>query len=681
MFKIENVICIGILAMTQILVFPCTAKPVDTIYIYVATNGSDQNPGTMNKPFASLERARDAVRNLKQSRGLPPGGVTVQIRGGTYYLTRTFELAEKDSGTKQSPIVYRQYNNEEVRLLGGKEITGFSPVKNPAILARLDKAVQGKILQADLKALGITDYGAIKTRGYAIQRPSAGLEFFFQNRPMTLARWPNKDWSKIAATPAGQNSGKFTYEGDRPRRWANADDIWLHGYWTWDWADTYAKVKSINTQTREIMTQEPQHVFGYKTGQRYYALNILEELDEPGEWYLDRKSGILYFWPPAPLNQGKAVVSMLSTIILLNNVSFATFQGISFECCRGIAVEVRGGSNNLIAGCTVRNIGTTAVNIDGGSMNGIVGCDIYQCGESGIRLSGGDRKTLTPAGNYAVNNQIHDYSLWVRTYQPGIAVYGVGNRISNNLIYNAPHIAIMLHGNDHTIEFNEIHHVCMETSDAGAFYMGRDYSQRGNVIRYNYFHELGSRNVQAIYLDDFTSGTTVYGNVIYKAARGVLIGGGRDNTVRNNIFVEVKNAVYIDARGLNWAKTFFNGMDTTLTDGLAAINYKEPPYSLRYPELLKLYDKNPALPEGNSIVNNIAYEGKWLELLDGVTDKIVKIEGNLFGVDPGFVDPKIKNFQLRKDSPAYKLGFKQIPMERIGLFKDQYRKTLPTSRI
>jgi parallel beta-helix repeat protein len=679
MLKIKKNMFTGILALTLVFNFSHTADSVDTIDLYVATNGSDQNPGTIHRPFASLERARDAVRNLKQSCGLPAGSATVQIRGGTYYLAKTFELTEDDSGTKQSPIIYRQYNNEEVRLLGGKEITGFSPVNNPEILERLGKAVRGKILQADLKVLGITDFGEISARGFAIQVSLAGIELFFQNKPMTLARWPNNDWSKIAATPAGQSGGKFTYEGDRPNGWAKADDIWLHGYWTWDWADTYAKVKSINIKTREIMTQEPHHVFGYKTGQRYYALNILEELDEPGEWYLDRKSGILYFWPPAPLDQGKAVVSILPTIISMNNVSHVTIQGITLECCRGIAVDVKGGTNNSLAGCTLRNIGTNAVNIDGGSMNGIVGCDIYNCGDSGIRLSGGDRKTLTPAGNYAINNQIHDFSRWVRTYQPGISVYGVGNRVSNNLIYNSPHIAIMLHGNDHTIEFNEIHHVCMETSDAGAFYMGRDYSQRGNVIRYNYFHELGTADVQAIYLDDYTSGTTVYGNVVYKAGRGVLIGGGRDNTVRNNIFVDVKNAIHLDARGLSWAKTLFNGTDTMLIDGLNAIKFREPPYSKRYPELLKLYDRNPALPEGNSIVNNIAYGGKWLELLDGVTDKVVRIEGNLFGVDPGFVDQKKKNFQLRKDSPAYKLGFQRIPMEKIGLYKDKYRKTLPST--
>src|SRR6185369_15926793 len=407
--------------------------------------------------------------------------------------------------------------------------------------------------------------------------PSA-LELFFNSKPLTLARWPNNGWEKIAATPAGQKGGRFIYNGDRPTRWSKADDIWLHGYWTWNWADSYVKVAALNSATREIITREPHGVYGYKTGGRYYALNIMEELDEPGEWYLDRKTGILYFWPPEPILQSKTFVSILPTIITLRNASHVTIQGMTIEYCRGTAVTVAGGSNNRIAGCTIRNVGNDAVKIDGGIKNGVQSCEIYQCGESGVTLSGGDRKTLTAAGNFAVNNRIHDFSQWGRTYNPGIAINGVGNLIANNQIYNAPHTAILLHGNEHVIEYNEIHHVCLETSDAGAFYMGRDYSERGNFIRYNYFHDLNMGDVQAIYLDDFASGTNVYGNVVHKAGRGLMIGGGRNNDVRNNIFIQCNIAIHIDARGKGGdSQKYFNGKDTSLTDRLAAVRFKDLP--------------------------------------------------------------------------------------------------------
>ncbi len=653
----------------------CAAVAPPQKQFIVATTGNDHNPGTLNKPFATLERARDAIRELKLRGGLPTGGVTVSIRGGTYALAKTFELSEQDAGTQTAPIVYRPYRNEDVHLAGGKEISGFTPVTDSAIINRLDKSARDHVLQVDLLTHGITDFGGLNPRGIGKQSIPSALELFFNDKPMTLSRWPNTGWTKIAATPAGPKGGRFTYKGNRPSRWAQAEDIWLHGYWTWDWADSYVNVQAIDTRNREIVTKEPHGAYGYKPEGRYYAFNILEELDEPGEWYLDRKSGILYFWPPAPITRGKAIVSRLPTVIALRATSHVTIQGITVECCRGTAITVAGGTDNRIAGCTIRNAGTDAVKIAGGARNGVVGCDIYQCGECGIRLGGGDRKKLLPAGNYVVNTRIHDISQWVRTYVPGIAIDGVGNRIANNLIYNAPHSAILLHGNDHLIEYNEIHHACLETADSGAFYMGRDYAERGNVVRFNYFHHLNMGDVQAIYLDDFTSGTTVYGNVIHKAGRGVFISGGRDNIIRNNIFVDCdKYAIHLDARGLAGSKKYFDGTDTTLTDRLKAVNYKEPPYRTRYPGLTTLYDGNPAQPEGNVFANNIVYRCKLLELTNGLTTRDVTLEGNLVEGDPIFVDYGRNDFQLKPTSPAFKLGFKRIPMEKIGLFKNEFRK-------
>jgi len=118
----------------------------------VAVDGNDRNPGTETQPFATLERARDAVRELKKSRGLPKGGVAVFLRGGVYRIEKTFALSEEDSGTEAAPVVYRSYPNEEVRLVGGKEIGGFQPVKDAAVLRRIPEEARGHVLQADLKA-------------------------------------------------------------------------------------------------------------------------------------------------------------------------------------------------------------------------------------------------------------------------------------------------------------------------------------------------------------------------------------------------------------------------------------------------------------------------------------------------------------------------------------------------
>ena len=640
---------------------------------HVAPTGDDRNPGNKLKPFATLERARDAIRVLKKAGGLPKGGVTVWVRGGIYTIASTLELTADDSGAKDAPIVYRVFEGEDARLVGGKEIAFFEPVRDPKILRRLDEGCRDKILQADLKARGITDFGRITARGFRWDPHPAGLELFFQDKPMTLARWPNGDWAEIAEVPAGKNGGKFTYEGDRPKRWTEVNDVWVHGYWRYDWADSYNKVESIDTETREIVIQEPQSIYGYRASQRYYALNILEELDEAGEWYLDRKTGILYFWPPSPLNKGKTFVSLLEEpVVALRDVSYVTLRSFIIECSRGNGVEITGGFHNTIAGCTIRNIGNAAICVSGGRENGVVACDLYEIGDGGIILDGGDRLTLTPAGNYAKNNHIHDFGRLVRTYQPAIAISGVGNRVSHNLIHNSPHIGIWLHGNEHIIEFNDIHHVCLETTDVGAFYMGRDLTERGNIVRHNYFHELPKGGRHSIYLDDFAGGTTVYGNVFYDTDEAIYINSGRGNIIKNNIFVSCAPAVFIwDSRG---AKFWFDGTDTTLTDRLEAVNYKQPPYILRYPILGTIMDDEPAAPKFNKIVRNVCFRGYWLKTTKNLDVTILEIKDNLTEGDPGFVDPAGKNFQLKDDSPAYKFGFKRIPMEKIGLYKDKYRK-------
>ena len=631
---------------------------------FVSTTGSGNNPGTREKPFASLERARDAVRSLKKS-----GPVTVWIRGGVYPLKQSFTLTAEDSGTETSPITYRASEGEEVRLIGGMEIKGFKPVTDPAILSRLDESARGKVLQLDLKALGITDFGQMTPRGFGRAITPAGLELFFDDKPMTVARWPNDGWEKIAAAP---EAGKFTYDGDRPKGWKPSDDIWVHGYWTWDWADSYERIKAIDTEARTIETYPPHGVYGYKAGKRYYFLNVLEELDQPGEWYLDRASGILCFWPPG---KGRAYVSLLENpLISMNGVSHVTMRGLNLSYTRGTGIEIKGGDHVLIAGCNLRNIGTVGISLEGGSKNGVLSCDISQTGDGGIKLDGGDRTTLTPGENFATNNHIYDFNRWCRTYRPAVLLSGCGNLVSHNLMHDSPHTAIMFNGNEHVMEFNEIHDVCMETSDAGGIYTGRDFSWRGNIIRYNYLHHLGTGDVRAIYIDDDASDVRIFGNLLYKAKMGVCIGGGRDCAVENNVFVDCRPSVFLDARGMNWAKGTVDGF---MKERLEAMPYRESPWKERYPELLTLYDDEPGAPKYNSVARNVSFGGKWLQIIDPICEKLTTFEGNLVDQDPGFVDPSNENFQLRDDSPAYKLGFKRIPVERIGLYMDEYRTKLP----
>lgn len=695
------------------LMVQCSANR-DKITFYVSPNGSDNWSGRESKvgkedgPFLTLTKALAAVADLRAAKAWPTGGVAILLRGGDYAVNSSITLDSTISGTADSPLVIKPFKEEIVRFLGGRMVSGFVPAADPAIFGIPPDLARQQIYQLDLKSLGITDYGQITPRG------GPGLELFLNGQRMPLARWPNTGWAEIAdvpqsgnlvyagnlphkrfGIPVGRHYGRITYEGDRPDRWSNAGEIFLHGYWTWDWFDEYLQVDSIDTLKNEIIIKPPHSRYGYAKKQKFYALNIPQELDSPGEWYLNRKSGILYFWPPEPIESATAVLSLLDEpVFRLRNVEHVILQGLTIESSRNNGVVVDGGEGNLIAGCTFRLLGDVAVRINGGHHNGVQSCDIFDVAAGGISLDGGDRKSLTPGNNFADNNHIHHYSTWIRTYQAAISIGGVGNRISHNLIHDAPHSGIILTGNEHLIEYNEMYNLAQETGDVGAFYMGRDWTQRGNIIRNNYFHDLlgpGLHGVQAVYLDDWTSGTTVVGNIFVRAGRGVMIGGGRDNLVENNLFIDCRPAVHVDSRGLGWAKYYFDGTTNTLFERMDAMNYRQPPYSERYPELLSLYDDDPAVAKNNVITRNVSIGGRWLDLFNDLDLSIVHCSDNLIvnpekeyvneqdvilqnGIDP---DKLIRDdFQFGNNSQAIKLGYKNIPVSRIGLYKDNYRKSL-----
>lgn len=662
-----------------------TSEKRSELTLFVAKNGDDTwsgrlaapNAAQTDGPFATLERARNEIRKIKRTEKMPEGGITVELHEGMYQLKQPFELSVEDSGSADAPIVYSAQQGEEVRLVGGKVVTGFEPVTDSSILERLPPKARDKVLQADLRALGITDFGKVK---------GGGLELFFENKPMTLARWPNEGFIDIVDLVGdepidvrgtkGDKIGKFVYEGERPKRWVGEKDAWVHGYWFWDWADQRHKIESIDTERHVISVVPPYHSYGYRKGQYFYGFNILAELDTPGEWYLDRETGILYFWPPEAIEQSQPMVSVIKTLVNMKEVEYVTFSDITFEVARGTAITIAGGTHTRVVGCTLRNLGSWAVRISGGTHNGVVSCDIYGTGNGGVALKGGERKQLKPAEHYAENNHIHHYGRWNRMYQPGISMSGVGNSVTHNLIHNAPHMAISFSGNDHIIEFNEIHNVCYESNDAGAMYSGRDWTMRGTVIRYNFLHHIKGfkgRGCVGVYLDDMFCGTKLYGNVFYRVTRAAFIGGGRDCIVENNIFVDCNPALHIDARAMGWASYHVN---TTMTKRLQAMPYKSELWRKRYPKLVNILEDEPAVPKGNIVARNIFQGGKWDDV-HGQARPYVTFEDNFIDEDVHFVEKPPKSFQLRDDSPAYKLGFKRIPIAKIGLYKDEHRTSLP----
>lgn len=723
-----------------VLLQGCFSGPKE---FYVALDGQAGNPGTAKRPFASLEVAQEAVRNLKAKKGLPQGGIKINIKGGIYPISETLQFTKEDAGTSDKPVIWQAHQNEEVILTGGKVISQFTKVQDPQILHRLPKDSRPYVLQAALKVHGVTHYGELKNTGFGNPIEPTALEVFFKGKPMTLARYPNEGWMNIVdvpqtgdlkyqgdvanpgamfdGIPGGRHYGRFTYEGNRPSRWQAQEDIWMHGYWTWDWADMYQKIEHIDLSKKEIYLAEPYHHYGFRKGQRYYFLNVLEELDRPGEWYLDRTTGILYFWPPETMQANDVLVSVLEApMIRMEEAAHIRFHRMIMEATRGTALEIQGGTHITFAGCTFRNIGNNAIWIEGGTNHKIQSCDIYETGDGGIYLDGGIRKSLTPGNHQVVNCHIHHYSRLNRTGRPAVTMKGVGNTLSHTHIHDAPHMGVWFQGNEHVLEYNEINDVAIETGDVGAFYIGRDWTCRGNIIRHNYFHHLegpGLHGVMAVYLDDWSSGTTIYGNVFYQSGRSAFVGGGRNNTIENNLFIACAPSVHVDARGLGWGSFYFDResehFQSTLFDRMDDMNFRNSPFSEKYPELLTLYEDEPAVPKYNRIIRNVSFGGRWLDLYDGLDLETVTIESNviadtvlikwvevsgepphlysredekikklleahnnrIFKGNPGIKDIEGEDFNLSEDSPAFEIGFRPIPFDKIGLIKDDFRKS------
>lgn len=660
--------------------------------LYVALDGDDEASGTVDQPLATLEGARDLLRRMREEDGgLPEGGVIVWIREGIYERASPFTLTEEDSGDFFAQVTYSAYPGDEVRISGGISINALSisdvtEATEPDIWARLDAAARGNVVQVDLATHITEDYGELTDRGFGFWSGGpAALELFIDQLPMQLARWPDADEAfPFATVVAAIDDVSFTYDGDRPDRWGSASDVWFHGYWMHMWADKHMSAGSIDTSSQTItLTDIPG--YGIADDQPYYALNLLEEITVPGEWYLDRGTGILYLWPPSALEEAEIVVSLMESPLLeLSGASYITVADITFEAGRAELIRIDGGQDNLIERCTLRNAGLEGAIVDGQN-NGLNRCEIAETGNGGVRLSGGDRPGLSRARNFVRNCHIHDFSRWTWTYTPGVYLDGVGFEISHNLIHDAPHTAILFRGNEHFIDYNEIYDVCIWSSDAGAIYSGRDWGFRGNRVQYNFIHHIDSNfegyGTHGIYLDDCVSGIRVYGNVLYEiSGNAIQHGGGRDDLMENNVIARCGVALAADSRGIS--RIVNDGSDWDLLQKIIDMDYQSEPWSTTYPELAAIpnswgevsaADATWLYPEGSVFSRNVCFANdEYMTSVDyggtGTFDKYAEIAENLEDVDPLFVDEENLDLTLSTESPAYDIpDFVTIPFNQIGI--------------
>ena len=581
--------------------------------LYVSPIGNDSNAGTKEAPLATMSGARDALRRLRG--GMPSSeSYEVIFAPGEYCVNETIRFDMRDSGVGDGRIVYRAQQHRTVRFYGGKRLKGFAPVSDKTILAKLPSEAWGRVLQCDLHANDVDNLGDQLPAYGDFFTPRPWIDVYCNGRRMHLARWPKNEYLRPKSLiEPGELYGKSSileYDASRHERWQNAEEPWLFGYFRYLWADGTVKIAKIDPQTHTITTDwsycggplgSMDSTGGLPNGGiKYYAFNLLEELSEPGEFFISRKNKMLYFIPPSGvvLDELQVEIAMFDKpVIELYGVSNLAFRDIDFDMARFNAMTLERCDACAVTGCRLTRFGGDAISISGSTNCRIADCELAWLDRGGIIAKGGERETLTHGNLVIENNRIHHFGCVNNTYVPAVDIAGCGNRIAHNLIYHAPSTAIHVSGNEQIIEYNEVHSVVMESDDQGAIDIYGCPSYRGNIFRYNWFHDIGKRKkslaaagVNGIRLDDAICGQEVYGNIFERASEGnfggVQINCGRDNRIHDNLFLDCHY-------GISTGYCPFNCVWDDLRAGRKKPEHiRNDLYFTRYPELKNVLDPN-----------------------------------------------------------------------------------------
>jgi len=520
--------CVG-LAVLGFAVLPLFGDHASAANFYVATNGSDAALGTLAQPFATLEKARDSMRSN--------GAGTVYVRGGNYFRTTAFALTSTDSGS-----TWRNFPGETPVIIGGRPLTNFQTWHTNVM---------------------VTD---VSTQGFG----NHFTQLLMNGVRQRLARYPNyvggigTNNYKFVSAGGGGSKTQFGYNAGDLHNYAHPTELQAFVFVGTFCGNSIVPVASIDAENH-VVHLSTSVIGGENISDlnRYYIQNALEELDQPGEWYLDANSRYLYFWPIKEITTDDLVYAPVATNLITVGKGAAniTIQGLTLTCCEGAAVKMTGATNCLVAANTVVNTGgfrESGIMVVGGFTNGVVGNDIAYAGKWGITLAGGTTASLSPGNNYADNNYIHDVGVFDKFLGVGILMYdpntgsanSCGNRASRNTILNCPRNAIFFEGAAHQIISNYVSNVMLESDDGGAFYAGGPdwMTSWGTVIANNYIEKVRSYGFltgvgyilpslgEGIYLDWHVNGVTISNNIITRCCGiGIYVNGGVENHIINNI--------------------------------------------------------------------------------------------------------------------------------------------------
>lgn len=643
-----------------------------TTSIFVSPLGDDNAAGNSGSPLKTISAAQKKVREILKQNGETE--INVFLRGGDYRLTEPLEFGKADSG--ENSVIYSAYDGEKVRIMGSRIInaSAFTPVKEQKVLDKLPESSREKTGVYDLKNIGVKKIKKFsppsKYSDNYTESDSMNIAVYFNGKEQTLARYPNGESSYMAITSGGGD--KIGYEDSRADRWKDAANAYVVGGLNISWAFVRRKVEDIDKNNKIIQLQP---ITDYETGKvsatngQYAIENLIEELDVPGEYYVDEDNALLYYYPPYSTKNISLEIAVDDIDLLdLESAKNIQFKGIEFCNVRRSAVKMTGCENITFTDCKVKNTMMNGICMKDCKNCTVTGSEFTHIGATGVILDGGDSETLEPGNNVVDGCSFCDFGYKQRTYCPGVRLWGVGNTVKNSEIHNSPHVAVYFKGNDHKILNNEIYNVVKETLDSGAIYTGQNYVYCGTEIAYNYIHDVKSSieggresgfKAVGVYLDDFMSGVNIHHNLFSNVHCAVLLGGGSLNKVTDNIIVNSTDGISADSRGIGWARA--GAMHRKLIDIVPIMD--NPAYD-KYEHLKELPDlfdsQKAAYPYYNEIRDNLLYDNTDpLNISEYYGPKYYcRTENNILA-DSGdlrveFADVENGNYTIKKDSEILK---------------------------
>ena len=701
---------IALLAVLLISMFsvPSFAESSKAVEIYVSETGKDSASGTVDAPLKTVQAAVSLAERYRSENC----SVRIIFRGGTYRFSESIKLSSAISGTKDASTTFEAYEGEEVNFKASVplDVSKAKSVTDPEILERLYEHVRDKVVEIDLDAQGISQADILLARNINGIYTLAGWEeswveangLYLNDNEQPLSRWPNDRHYARWTTSVSRQS--FAYAESTPSRWAKAKDFWLGGFPEYDYRYARMSVKEVDPVNKVItVIDNPVSPYVSYMTRRWAAFNLLEEIDMPGEFYIDRDGMKLYYYPPHVLDGQTLELSLLGySMFDIRRTSNVTFKNLNFSQTRSNAIFMENVDNVDFIGCKFTNIDVNAIFCRGSqwaitsgshwehqhkdaSYNvDIKSCDFYNIGMAAIDISGGNIDTLKISNNVIEDCLIHRTSQ--KSFWEAISLRGCGVTVRNNNISFNPQQAIRPWGSLHLIENNEFNDILRENDDCGIIYWGGNSLLRGTMVRYNYFHD--SKSIEemvykakaAIYWDDGQSGMSAEGNIFANIdGRGLFSNGAGATLHRYNTSVNMDKEWHFSDHPKRETEIVTQDVFGTVAEAMNDI-YDKDLYFKRWPALealsrginpkkfTEIYE-NLAVNCGEGFIG--VQEQKFSTFRDNMTLK------NTEDVDYNdiFVDPEKQDFRLKKDSEIAK-AMPNIPneenfdIEKIGMVRD-----------